>query len=172
MLNIWICRKTKNKPPGDNHGPTWHYQPEMIYQRQLQISAEKVNLASSEVSEGPEVNESEEDADTVDPLPENVDAEVAQYNSSTDVVLFRDSLLPRPESGPESRREKRETLSFPAWVQAHSQGGVRGSPGTGLVLTKRREWMVETLTLRNLTDDQLLGTTTRFGRRIRINNRC
>ena len=24
-------------------------------------------------------------------------------------------------------------ISFPAWVQAHSQGGVRGSPGTGLI---------------------------------------
>ena len=23
-------------------------------------------------------------------------------------------------------------LSFPAWVQAHFQGGARGSPGTGL----------------------------------------
>ena len=43
--------------------------PEMIYQRQLQISAEKVNLASSEVSEGPEVNKNEEDADTADPHP-------------------------------------------------------------------------------------------------------
>ena len=39
----------------------------------------------------------------------------------------------RPENGPEPRREKRETLSFPAWVQAHFQGGARGSPGTGLV---------------------------------------
>ena len=49
------------------------------------------------------------------------------------LVLFRDSLLPRPENGPEPRREKRETLPFPAWVQAHFQGGARGSPGTGLV---------------------------------------
>ena len=45
------------------------------------------------------------------------------------LVLFRDSLLPHPENEPEPRREKRY---FPPWVQAHSQGGVRGSPGTGL----------------------------------------
>ena len=55
--------------------------PEMIYQRQLQISAEKVKLASSEVSE---VNESEEDVDTTDSHPDNVDVEVARYDSSTD----------------------------------------------------------------------------------------
>ena len=55
--------------------------PEMIYQRQLQISAEKVNLASSEASE---VNESEWDVDTADSNPENVDVEVAQYDSSID----------------------------------------------------------------------------------------
>ena len=41
--------------------------------------------------------------------------------------------MPRPENGPEPRREKRETLPFPAWVQAHFQGVARGSPGTGLV---------------------------------------
>ena len=50
-----------------------------------------------------------------------------------ELVLFRDSLLPRPENGPEPRREKRETLPFLAWVQAHFQGEARGSPGTGLV---------------------------------------
>ena len=44
--------------------PIWH-----DARRQLQISAEKVNLASSEVSEGPEVKESEEDADSADPIP-------------------------------------------------------------------------------------------------------
>ena len=58
--------------------------PEMIYQRQLEISAEKVNLTSSEVSE---VNESEEHADTADSHPEKVDdvvVEVAEYDSSTD----------------------------------------------------------------------------------------
>ena len=55
--------------------------PEMIYHRQLQISAEKVNLASSEVLE---VNESEEDVDTADSYPDNVDVEVAEYDSSTD----------------------------------------------------------------------------------------
>ena len=43
--------------------------PEMIYQRQRQISAEKVNLASSEVSD------SEEDVDTADSHPENVDVD-------------------------------------------------------------------------------------------------
>ena len=55
--------------------------PEMIYQRQLQISAEKVNLALSEASE---VNESEQDVDTADSNPKNVNVEVAQYDSSTD----------------------------------------------------------------------------------------
>ena len=54
---------------------------EMIYQRQLQISAEKVNLASSKVSE---VNENEEEVDSADPHPENVDVEVPEYDSSTD----------------------------------------------------------------------------------------
>ena len=57
--------------------------PEMIYQGQLHISAEKVNLASSEVSE---VNESEEDVDrrTADGHPEHADVEAAEYDSSTD----------------------------------------------------------------------------------------
>ena len=54
--------------------------PEMIYQRQLQISAEKVNLTSSEVSE---VNESEEDVDTAGSNPANVDVEVAEYDSKS-----------------------------------------------------------------------------------------
>ena len=59
---------------------------EMTYQRQLQISAEKVNIALSEVSE---VNESEEDVDvdTGDSHPENVyavDVEVAEFHLSTD----------------------------------------------------------------------------------------
>ena len=52
-----------------------------VYQRQFQISAEKVNLASSEVSEA---NESEEDVDTADSNTENVNAEVVEYDSSTD----------------------------------------------------------------------------------------
>ena len=55
--------------------------PAMIYQRQLQISAEKVNLASFEVSG---LNESEEDVDTADSHPKNVDVEVPEYHSSTD----------------------------------------------------------------------------------------
>ena len=37
--------------------------PEMIYQRQLQISASRVNLASSEGSELTEVNENEEEVE-------------------------------------------------------------------------------------------------------------
>ena len=41
-------------------------------------------------------------------------------------------LLLRHENGPEPRQEKRETISFPASVQAHFQGGARRSPGTGL----------------------------------------
>ena len=61
------------------HGRMWL--PEMIYQIQPQISAGKVNLASSEVSE---VNQSEEDIDTADSNPENVDVEVAEYDSSTE----------------------------------------------------------------------------------------
>ena len=48
---------------------------------QLQKSAEKVNLASSEVSE---VNESEEEVDPANSHHENVDVEVAEYDSSTD----------------------------------------------------------------------------------------
>ena len=52
----------------------------MIYQRQLQIS-EKVNLASSEVFE---VNESEVEVDPANSHHENVDVEVAEYDSSTD----------------------------------------------------------------------------------------
>ena len=96
--------------------------PEMIYQRQLQISAEKVNLASSEVSEGHEVNESDEDADTADPHPENVDVEVAEYDSSTD-------------------------------EEEEEDGG-----GSHIPELDRRSTF-------------LLGTTTRFGRQIRINNR-
>ena len=45
--------------------------------RYLQISSEKVNLVSSEVST---VHESEEDIDTADSNPENVDVEVAEYD--------------------------------------------------------------------------------------------
>ena len=97
--------------------PIWH-----DARRQLQISAEKVNLASSEVSEGPEVNESEEDADTADPHPENIDVEVAEYDSSTD--------------------EEEEV-----------DGG-----GSHIPELDRRSTF-------------LMGTTTRFGRQIRINNR-
>ena len=59
---------------------------EMTYQRQLQISAEKVSNALSEVSE---VNESEEDVDvdTGDSHPKNVDAvdvEDAEFDLSTE----------------------------------------------------------------------------------------
>ena len=93
--------------------------PEMIYQGQLHITAEKVNLASSEVSE---VNESEEDVDTVDSHPENVDVKAAEYDSSTD--------------------EEEEV-----------EGG-----GSHIPELDRRSTF-------------LLGTTTRFGRQIRINNR-
>ena len=52
------------------------------------------------------------------------------------IVLFRDSLLPRPQNGHEPRREKRQSLSFPAWVQAHFEGDARWSPGTGLQLLR------------------------------------
>lgn len=93
--------------------------PEMIYQRQLQISAEKVNLASSVVSE---VTEIEEGVDTADSHPENVDVEAAEYDSSTD--------------------EDEEV-----------EGG-----GSDILELDRRSTF-------------LLGTTTRFGRQIRINNR-
>ena len=80
--------------------------------------AEKVNLASSEVSE---VNESEEDVDTANSHHENVDEEVAEYDSSTD--------------------EEEEV-----------EGG-----GSYIPELDRRSTF-------------LLGTTTRFGRQIRINN--
>lgn len=49
------------------------------------------------------------------------------------LVLSQDSLPPRPENGPEPRREKGEPLSFPSRAQAHPQGGARGSSGTGPV---------------------------------------
>ena len=53
--------------------------PEMIYQRQLQISANKVDLAASEGS----VVENEEEFEAIERNPEN-DVEVAEYDSSTD----------------------------------------------------------------------------------------
>ena len=52
---------------------------EMIYQRQLQISANKVDLAASEGS----VVENEEEVEAIERNPEN-DVEVAEYDSSTD----------------------------------------------------------------------------------------
>ena len=53
--------------------------PEMIYQRQLQTSANKVDLAASEGS----VVENEEEVEAIERNPEN-DVEVAEYDSSTD----------------------------------------------------------------------------------------
>lgn len=55
--------------------------PEMIYQRQLQISEDRVDLALSEGSESSEVNE--EEVETGESDPENVE-EVPEYDSSTD----------------------------------------------------------------------------------------
>ena len=52
--------------------------PEMIYQRQLQISANKVDLAASEGS----VVENEEEVEAIERNPEN-DVEVAEYDSCT-----------------------------------------------------------------------------------------
>lgn len=56
--------------------------PEMIYQRQLQISEDRVDLALSEGSESSEVNENEEEVQTGESDPENV-GEVPEYDSST-----------------------------------------------------------------------------------------
>ena len=53
--------------------------PEIIYQRQAQISEDRVNLALSEGSEASEVNENKEEVET----GENVE-EVPEYDSSTD----------------------------------------------------------------------------------------
>ena len=53
--------------------------PEMTYQRQLQISANKVDLAASEGS----VVENEEEVEAIERNPEN-DVEIAEYDSSTD----------------------------------------------------------------------------------------
>ena len=53
--------------------------PEMIYQRQLQISANKVDLAASEGS----VVDNEEEVEAIERNPKN-DVEVAEYDSSTD----------------------------------------------------------------------------------------
>ena len=55
--------------------------PEMIYQRQLQISEDRVDLALSEGSESSEVNE--EEVETGESDPENVE-EVPEYDSSKD----------------------------------------------------------------------------------------
>ena len=94
--------------------------PEIIYQRQLQISAEKVNLASSGV------NDSEEDVDTAaDSQPEKVDVEVEEYDSRTD--------------------------------EDHEEEEVEGG-GSRIPELDRRSTF-------------LLGTTTCFGRQIRIDNR-
>ena len=57
--------------------------PEMIYQRQLQIPEDRVNLALSEGLESSEVNENEEEAERGKSDPENVE-EVPEYDSSTD----------------------------------------------------------------------------------------
>ena len=57
--------------------------PEMIYQRQLQISEDRVNLALSEGSESSEVNENKKEVETGESDPENVE-EVPEYDSSTD----------------------------------------------------------------------------------------
>ena len=57
--------------------------PEMIYQRQLQISASRVNLASSEGSELTEVNENEEEVERGESDPE-IEEEFPEYDSSTD----------------------------------------------------------------------------------------
>lgn len=55
---------------------------EMIYQRQLQISEDRVDLALSEGLESSEVYENEEEVETGESHPENV--EVPEYDSSTD----------------------------------------------------------------------------------------
>ena len=47
--------------------------PEMIYQRRLQISEDRVDLALSERSESSEVNENEEEVETGESDPENVE---------------------------------------------------------------------------------------------------
>ena len=56
--------------------------PEMIYQRQLRISASRVNLASSEGSELTEVNENEEEVERGESDPE-IEEEFPEYDSST-----------------------------------------------------------------------------------------
>ena len=56
--------------------------PEMIYQRQLQISASRVNWASSEGSELTEVNENEEEVERGESNPE-IEEEFPEYDSST-----------------------------------------------------------------------------------------
>ena len=57
--------------------------PEVIYQRELQISEDRVDLALSEGSVSSEVNENEEEVETGECDPENVE-EVPEYDSSTD----------------------------------------------------------------------------------------
>ena len=57
--------------------------PKMIYQRQPQISEDRVDLTLSEGSESSEVNENGEEVKTSVSDPGNVE-EVPEYDSSTD----------------------------------------------------------------------------------------
>ena len=56
---------------------------ETIYQRQLQISEDRIDLALSNGLESSEVNKNEEEVETGDSDSENVE-EIPEYDSSTD----------------------------------------------------------------------------------------
>ena len=62
------------------NSPTWHDARNDLSETAPDI-CRKSHLASSEVSK---VNESEEDVDTAESHPENVNVELAEYDSSTD----------------------------------------------------------------------------------------
>ena len=56
-------------------------------------------------------------------IPRRVPLKLSQF----DVVLFRESLLPRPENGPEPRREKRVLY----YLQVHARNDAIFTPKTG-----------------------------------------
>ena len=70
-LNAWSCRSAKKKPSADNQA-RHETMPEMIYQRQLQISANRDNLSSTE-SSGVKQLEKERNDETPKSDPENDD---------------------------------------------------------------------------------------------------
>ena len=80
-LNVWSCRSAKKITLADNHG-LHEAMSEMIYQRQLQTSANRYNLSSTEPSKVKEL-EKKTEVETRESDPEN-DEEDLEYDSRTD----------------------------------------------------------------------------------------